>query len=139
MVKYSKNVNVCAPLYAGLVKNAARPEGQDLNPCLFLVRTNFLEEGDVVVVVVMVVVGGGGGLDKPGIFSAQRFCLYGQRTLQSLISPQQINTQAFVMNGPEQHASELILDTSDDSNYSFSAKPADSFHREKLEIWLLLA
>lgn len=58
MVKYRKNVNVCAPLYAGLVKNAARPEGQDLNPCLFLVRTNFLEGGDVVVVVVMVVVGG---------------------------------------------------------------------------------
>lgn len=83
--------------------------------------------------------GGGGGLDEPGIFSAQRFCLYGQRTLQSLISPQQINTQAFIVKGPEQRASELILDTSDDSNYSFSAKPAVSFHQEKPEIWLLSA
>lgn len=49
MVKYKKNVDVCAPLYAGLVKNAARPEGQGLNLCLFLVKTNFLE-GKVVVV-----------------------------------------------------------------------------------------
>lgn len=51
MVKYRKNVDVCAPLYVGLVKNAARPEGQGLNLCLFLVKTNFLEGGS----------GGGGG------------------------------------------------------------------------------
>lgn len=45
MGKYRKNVNVCAPLQAGLVKNAARPEGQGSNRCLFLVKTNFLVVG----------------------------------------------------------------------------------------------
>lgn len=72
-MKYRKNVNVCAPLYAGLMKNVARPEGQGLNLCLFLVKTHF----------VVVDGWGGGDLGEPGIFSAQRFCLYAQRTLKS--------------------------------------------------------
>lgn len=45
MGKYRKNVNVCAPLYAGLEKNAARPEGQGSNLSLFLVKTYFLVVG----------------------------------------------------------------------------------------------
>lgn len=43
------------------------------------------------------------------------------------------------MKDPDQHASKLILDTFDDLNYSFSAKPADFVDRETLQIWVLLA
>lgn len=64
-MKYRKNVNVCAPLYAGLMKNAARPEGQGLNLCLFLVKTHF------------VVVGGwGGGIWVSLAFSLLRDFVY---------------------------------------------------------------
>lgn len=41
---------------------------------------------------------GGGGI----------FCLYGQRTLQCLISPQQLNTQALIVQDPEWQVSKLI-------------------------------
>lgn len=36
------------------------------------------------------------------------FCLYGQRTLQCLISPQQLNTQALIVQDPEWQVSKLI-------------------------------
>lgn len=39
----------------------------------------------------------------------------------------------------EQHVSKLVLDTFDDLNYSFSAKPAEAVDQEKLQIWVLLA
>ena len=71
-------------MFCEVVKNAARPGGQGLNLCLFLVKSDFL-------------VGGG----YPGIFSAEGFCLYGRKTLLSLISPQQLNTQASITKGPE--------------------------------------
>lgn len=70
-----------------MVKNAARPGGQGLNLCLFLVKSDFL-------------VGGSG---VPWHFLFWGFCLYGRRTLLSLISPQQLNTQASITKALERH------------------------------------
>lgn len=42
-----------------------------------------------------------GGVGYLGIFSAKGFCLYGRRTLLSLISPQQLNTKSSITRGPE--------------------------------------
>lgn len=78
----------CTFLFAGLVKNAARAWRPRLQPVSVSCHPTFLG-------------GGEGTWGHLGIFSAKGFCLCGRRTLQSLISPQQLNTQSSIKQGLE--------------------------------------